>query len=291
MNTTISNDRITVTISDHGAELQSIRSCDGREYLWQGDPAYWTSHAPNIFPYVARLTEGKYILNGREYGFGNHGLVRYEDLEVKDVTETSVTYCLEANEETMKKYPFDFRYCISYEVQGRRLLIRTTVENRGQERMYFAVGGHPGFNIPMEEGKTFSDYYLEFDEEAHPYRIILADSGAVTPGQEVYEMEDGKRIRLQHDLFDHDAIVLHHAAKTVSIRADGSDHSVTVSYPDFRYVGFWHKPKTDASYVCVEPWTSLPSREGIVENLALQADLIKLDEGETWKTEWWIEVK
>ena len=62
------------------------------------------------------------------------------------------------------------------------------------------------------------------------------------------------------------------------IRAKNAGVSkVTVSYPDFRYLGFWHKPKTDAPYVCVEPWTSLPSREGIVEDLSLQSDRLHFD--------------
>lgn len=290
MNHTIKNERLTVTISSHGAELQSIRSAEGKEYLWQGDPAYWTSHAPNIFPYVARLTEGKYVLHGNEYGFGNHGLVRYEDLVAESISDTSVTFCLDANEETEKKYPFDFRYRIRYKLAGCRLLIGITVENWGNETMYFAVGGHPGFNVPLDEGLEFTDYYLQFDEEAHPYRIFLADSGAVTPKQEVYDLP-GRRIPLRHDLFDHDAIVLHHAARKVTLASDRGSSAVTVAYPDFRYVGFWHKPKTDAPYVCIEPWTSLPSREGIVENLALQGDLVALESGERWSTEWWIGIR
>ena len=142
----------------------------------------------------------------------------------------------------------------------------------------------------MEVGIPFTEYYLEFDEEAHPYRIFLADSGAVTPRQEVFEMKDN-RIPLSHDLFDHDAIVLRHAAKTVTLKSDLGHRAVTVSYPGFGYVGFWHKPKTDAPYVCIEPWTSLPSREGIVENLALQGDLVSLSGGETWSTGWWIGIR
>ncbi|MBR6397554.1 MAG: aldose 1-epimerase family protein [Lachnospiraceae bacterium] len=290
MSITIRNEFLTVTAAEKGAELQSVKSADGTEYLWQGDPAYWTSHAPNIFPYVARLTEGKYILNGREYGFGNHGLVRYEELAVEEQTDTSVTFRLDSTEETKKKYPFDFVYRISYTLDGNTLKIGTRVENAGEGRMYFAVGGHPGFNVPMEAGTSFTDYCRVFDEEAHPYRIHLADSGAVTPLTTVYEMKDNKVIPLSHDLFDHDAVVLTHAAKTVKICSDRTSRAVTVSYPDFRYVGFWHKPKTDAPYVCVEPWTSLPSREGIVEKLALQADLLSLDPGKVWETVWTVTI-
>ncbi|MCR5295705.1 MAG: aldose 1-epimerase family protein [Lachnospiraceae bacterium] len=291
MNILLQNEYLSVSVTSAGAELSSIRSADGTEYLWQGDPAYWTSHAPNIFPYVARLTEGKYLLNGKEYGFGNHGLVRYEDLSVEAQNDTSVTFLLRADEKTKAKYPFSFIYRISYSLEGRTLAIGTRVENAGSGRMFFAVGGHPGFNVPMEAGSSFEDYRLEFDEEAHPYRIHLADSGAVTPRVSLYEMKDSRIIPLTHDLFDHDAIVLQNAARSVSICSDKTSRRVTVSYPDFRYVGFWHKPKTDAPYLCVEPWTSLPSREGIVENLALQSDLLSLDPEKSWETRWTIRIE
>lgn len=290
MLTTIKSKDLKVTVSARGAELQSIQSSDGTEYLWQGDPAYWTSHAPNIFPYVARLTEGKFLYQGGTYGFGNHGLVRYADLTVIESAPDSVTFRLESDENTLRQYPFPFRYTMRYHAVGKRLVMQTTVENTGSARMYFAVGGHPGFNVPLEDGPAFSDYYLEFDEPAEPYRILLADSGAVTPGQERYMLQSGRRIALDHRLFDHDAIVLHHTAKTVTLKTDKGGRSVTVSFPDFRYVGFWHKPNTDAPYVCIEPWTSLPSREGIVENLALQSDLLFLDPGKQYQTEWRIEI-
>lgn len=290
MLTTIQSNDLIVTVSARGAELQSIKTGDGTEYLWQGDPAYWTSHAPNIFPYVARLTEGKFLYNGATYGFGNHGLVRYADLTVTDRTPDSVTYQLVSDDNTLRQYPFPFRYTMRYQVRGRRLWMRTTVENTGNARMYFAVGGHPGFNVPLEAGLSYADYCVEFDEVSAPYRILLADSGAVTPVQERYALESGRRIPLSHRLFDHDAIVLHHMAKTVTIKAEKGSRRVTVCYPDFRYLGLWHKPNTDAPYLCVEPWTSLPSREGIVENLALQSDLLFLDPGKQYQTEWWIEI-
>ena len=45
MNYKISNNHLTVEISDRGAELQSIKGSDGTEYLWQGDPKYWSDRA------------------------------------------------------------------------------------------------------------------------------------------------------------------------------------------------------------------------------------------------------
>ncbi len=140
---TIKSKDLKVNVSTRGAELQSMQSSDGTEYLWQGDPAYWTSHAPNIFPYVARLTEGKFLYKGNAYGFGNHGLVRYADLTVIESTPDSVTLQLRSDEATLRQYPFPFCYKMRYQVTGNRLTMQTTVENTGSERMYFAVGGHP----------------------------------------------------------------------------------------------------------------------------------------------------
>lgn len=38
----IQNEFLSVAVSEQGAELQSILGADGIEYLWQGNPAYWS---------------------------------------------------------------------------------------------------------------------------------------------------------------------------------------------------------------------------------------------------------
>ena len=42
---------------------------------------------------------------------------------------------------------------------------------------------------------------------------------------------------------------------------------ICVTYPNMTYLGIWHMPKTDAPYICIEPWSSLPSRKNVVEDL------------------------
>ena len=70
-------------IDNHGAELHSIQTLDGTEYLWQGDPAVWNGQAPNLFPYVARLTDQKYTFEGKEYSMKSHGFINAVDLYVE----------------------------------------------------------------------------------------------------------------------------------------------------------------------------------------------------------------
>lgn len=291
MNYEIENDSLKVVISDEGAELQSIRTLDGTEYLWQADPSFWNGKAPNIFPYVARLTEGKYTLDGREYEMKIHGLIRYQTLAVEEQSADAITFRLDANDETRQQYPFEFTYRITFALEGNKLITTNSVENRGTGRMYFGIGGHPGFQVPMEEGLSFEDYYLEFSRPAHPYRVGFNENCFLTGQDELYPLEDGRRISLHHALFDNDAVVLKHGDRTVTIKSDKGSRSVKVSYPDFQYIGFWHKPHKEAPYVCVEPWSSLPSRAGIIEDFAQQADLMCADAGETWKTVWTIEIQ
>ena len=74
--------------------------------------------------------------------------------------------------------------------------------------MYFGLGGHPGFNVPLEAGLSFEDYCLEFSEKANPSRVLFTDDCYRTGENVDYPLEDGVRIPLHHDLFDRDAIVL-----------------------------------------------------------------------------------
>lgn len=291
MNYTIKNQFLTVEVSDAGAELQSIRTADGTEYLWQGDPAYWRDKAPNIFPYVARMTDGRYTADGKEYEMKIHGFVKYLTLQMEAQSEDRITFRLDSSETTKAQYPYEFTYRITYALEGSTLVTTTSVENRGSGRMYFAIGGHPGFNVPLEDGLGFEDYCLEFAQAAHPYRVGFTETCFLTGKDELYALEDGTRIPLHHDLFDEDAVVLKHMARKVRLASKKGTRSVTVTYPDFPYIGFWHKPKSDAPYVCIEPWSALPSRDGIVEEFSQQADLTGLDAGKTYETTWTIEIQ
>ena len=46
----LKNDLLTVIVSEKGAELQSIKDAEGKEYLWQADPRYWGRRSPILFP-------------------------------------------------------------------------------------------------------------------------------------------------------------------------------------------------------------------------------------------------
>lgn len=287
----IQNEFLTVEVSLMGAELQSIKSADGVEYLWQGDPKYWAGRASVVFPWAGRLLNGQHRHNGKLYELGIHGFARKQAFACTAQSETAVTLTLEANEETKAQYPFLFRFSITYALEGSTLKVTYAAENTGCETMYFAWGGHPGFNVPLVEGETMADYQVEFSEECRPDRVVFSQTNLLVDGTRPYPLQEGRKLQLAHDLFNEDAIFLAHVAKSVTMKSRVSGRGVTVSYPDMNYLGLWHAPGTDAPYVCIEPWSSLPGREGVVEDFACRSDLLRAAPGETRETTWTIQVE
>lgn len=144
---TIFNGFLTATAEDLGAQLVSLRSGEA-EYIWQRDEAFWKDSSPNLFPYIARLYDGKYTFQGKTYEMKIHGFVKYSKLKLCDKTDTSMTFCMTENEKTLEQFPWKFAYRITYSLEGDTLVVTTSVENTDEKTMYFGVGGHPGFCVP-----------------------------------------------------------------------------------------------------------------------------------------------
>ena len=286
----IKNSKQIVKINSKGAELWSIQDAEGQEYLWQGDAKYWAGRSPNIFPYVARLTDGKYIMNNKEYAMGNHGFARHLEFEIENQLEDKVVFLLRDSNDTLGQYPYHFSFRITYQLIDAKLEITYSVENKNDVPMYFGVGGHPGFNLPLDDSLEFEDYYLEFKESKDLIQVGMTQDCFVSGDDTKFALKDNRILPLAHDLFDNDAIILKNMPKEVILKSDKSSKKIKIDYPDMDCLGIWHAPGTNAPYICIEPWTSLPSRDGIVEDLAKQEDLICLGEGKTYTNTWSIEI-
>ncbi|MCT0221434.1 aldose 1-epimerase family protein, partial [Lactiplantibacillus plantarum] len=67
MTVELKNEYLTVLINEAGAELSSVKSSDGIEYMWQADKTFWGRHAPVLFPIVGRLKDDQYTVAGQAY--------------------------------------------------------------------------------------------------------------------------------------------------------------------------------------------------------------------------------
>lgn len=286
----LDNGQVKLVVSSLGAMMQSL-TADDTEYLWQGDPAYWMGKAPNLFPYIGRASHNACIIEGKEYFMKKHGFARDREFEVVEQSSVSIRLKQCHDDETLTNYPFEFTLIIGYELDGNAVNITYEVVNESSKLMCFGIGGHPGFNVPLDDGLTFEDYYLEFGSEHLPERIGANDECYLNGKNTAYPLKDNKRIDMNHNLFDNDAIVLQNMATSIKLASDKGGKSVTVTYPHMPYLGLWHMPHTDAPYVCIEPWTSLPSREDVIETLEYKTDLVRLEAGKTYTNIWSIKIE
>ena len=291
----IYNEFIEVAVSDAGAELMSVKSRkDGTEYLWQGNPEFWGGRAYNLFPICGRLTEGKYTYEGKTYEMNLHGFVRKSVLSATVLACDKVEFSLRSDERTLSMYPFDFEYRIRYTLVKNTVRMEISVVNLSRKVMPFSIGGHPGFNVPLGEGKdeTFEDYYIEFSPACSPDAIYMSDTCYTTRRTDAFPLENGRILPLRHDLFDRDAIVLENVSHKVSLRSKKTSKCVTVETPDaMKYLAIWHAPRKAAPYVALEPWTSVPAYDGEIDDLSSKRDMTQLSPLASYELTWTITVE
>lgn len=279
----IKKDTLSFSADTHGAELHSLKR-NGLEYLWQCGDA-WKRYAPILFPFICSPKDGLYKANGDTYQMkANHGFARDLEFELLEKDETSVTFVLRSNAETLAQYPYPFTFKVRYTLLEDGVKVEHFVENTGDTPMYFYIGGHPAFNCPLEEGESFTDYYVEYEANEHITRKI--------DGQDVTLVENGNTIPVTRALFDYDAIILPEPnSQKISLKSNKSAYSVTVEFPESKCIAVWSPEANDeAAFVCLEPWTSVPVYYDEEEEIEKKAHAISLAAGGTYSYAYTIRV-
>ncbi len=276
----IENEFLSVEINSLGAELFSVKSKKtGVEYLWQGNANYWKSRATVLFPVCGRIFSGKYLYKNQEYEMPIHGFAKLCEFSVNKEKGAQISFTLVSSEETKKYYPFDFSFTLKYALKGNALINEFIVKNTGDKQLIFSYGGHPGFNVPFISGEEFNDYYLEFSKNELE-KLVFSDT-CFNTGKTQKIALDCNRLNLSHDLFDNDAIFVKADTDSVKLKSKNGNNYVEVGYNNATCLGLWHKPKSDAPYVCIEPWHGVPSLDGKVDDLETKLDTITLEKGKT----------
>ncbi len=292
MNYVLYNQNLKVSVSDYGAEIQSIKSAKtGIEYLWQGSDVYWKNRATVIFPICGRLCEGKYTYKGKEYSMIIHGFAKKSTFKVVEHTPEKVVMELTANDVTRAQYPFEFVLRIIYTLEKDKITQTYFVENTDTKELIFTCGGHPGFNVPWKDGEAYEDYYLEFANDKPQYNIFFNEDGLFNGRKELQPMIDGKILPLSHDLFDNDALFLQDGAKEVALKSKKNITQIIVKYEDMTRVGFWKDEKTTAPFLCIEPWAGIPASAGVIDDLETKAEMTHLAPNKTYSASFSIEIK
>ena len=256
--TTITKGGLSATISSMGAELTSL-ALNGREYLWQADPAFWGKHAPVLFPIVGSLRNDEATCSQGVCRMPRHGLARINEHELVEVSEdgSRATYEFASTPETLAAYPYPFTLNMTYALTGDATLTQTfSVTNTGDADMPFSVGGHPAFNVPAPgaDGEAFEYYALKFTRPWTCHSPKIAEGGLADCEHSYVSVDNTDTVRLTHESFAFDAIVLDHVPdNTIELVGATSGHGVRVEFPGFDYIGVWSMG--EAPFVALEPWT------------------------------------
>ncbi|WP_270593329.1 aldose 1-epimerase family protein [Faecalibacillus faecis] len=251
----LSNQYLTVNLHPKGAEIISIvGNQDHINYMWKRDACQWANSAPILFPIVGAIKNDTCRIDGKEYHMIQHGFARHNEFEIKNQSQTEVTFTLVSNDEIIKQYPFLFELNVTYKLVENTLTCFINVKNKDHQTIYFQVGGHPAFACPFMENESSNDYYVEFSEyETRNQKVIdVAKRGMSHVQLPFFDHE--KRFFVRQQLFNNDAIVIKDfKSENISIKSLNHQKSIVFHMQGFDHVGLW-TAKHVGGLLAIEPW-------------------------------------
>lgn len=281
---TIENEYLKVTVTTWGAQVKSVvRKCDNVEHIWQADKAVWGYHAPILFPHTGKVVDGKIEAKGKVYESSQHGFARSMEHSFVDQTADTIVLELCANEETLVRFPYEFRLVSTFTLEEYTLHHTLTVENLDEEKLPFGIGYHPAFTVPFDKNHVATDYELRFDQMESPLCINCLPTGLMQKDH-YYLGSNITSIAVDEMLFENDSYCMTNLnSNTLGIYEKDTGRAVVCNIAQFPYTLIWSKPGMP-KFICIEPWNSLPSAEGSSISWEEKPAAAILLPGEAWST-------
>ena len=262
---TISNEFLTATFSEIGAELKSLK-CGDKEHIWYGDPKFWTGSSPVLFPICSGLKDDQFIYEGKTYTMQKHGFARRAKFDVETVHDASATFLLSSDNCPQDNYPFKYEFRIIYTLTGKKLNVEYNIRNLTDGDMYFSVGAHEAYHCP--EG--IENYQIVF-EKAENLDAYQLEGPLLSDNTKNY----GKNttvLQLDNSLFENDCLIFKNLnSRSVNLVNKTTKQKIKVDFEGFDFLLIWTVP--GAPFICIEPWCGvtdnvntnkqLPDKEGI----------------------------
>ena len=282
MITTLKNNTLTAQIQHLGAELISLKSNQGKEYIWEGNPEFWGKHSPVLFPIVGTLKNNTFHHNEKNYELSRHGFAREMEFQLIDSTENSATFSIQSDEKTLKMYPFEFELQLIYTFDEMTLSIAYKVINRGLSKMPFSIGAHPAFALPNK----FENYAVAFDsDESLEYSLLEND--LISNKTKKLDFQN-KQIPLTYELFKNDALIFKSIQSKSLTILENENPILRVHFEDFPSLGIW--TKMNAPFICIEPWFGYSDTNENSGNLFKKEGIQVLESNATFHSKFSIEI-
>ena len=269
-----------------GAEMISCK--DGNlEYVWSGDPEFWTGHAPVLFPVVCALRNDRTSFGGVPYAMKPHGFARKSEFSVVSAAEDKIVLKLADSPETRAQYPFSFSLTVTHALSETGYSTDYEVRNTGSTVLPFALGGHAGFSCPLRKGEAFSDYQIHFECEEDPTAWLLNDKGLMSPEHKktaLIKENEGMILSVTEAMFSDSALVFRHVhSRKLSFVHREKNTGLNFAFYNFCNLGIWTPPGRGAPFLCLEPWQGLPSFEKDAWIFEEKDDVVFLPAGEMYQ--------
>jgi galactose mutarotase-like enzyme len=252
--------------------------------MWGGDPAFWGKHSPLLFPIVGTLKGNTYYYDGKAYSLPRHGFARDREFAVESQRPDAITFLLRSDEQTRAVYPFDFELRVGYRLVSNKVATMYQVRNSSSGPMYFSIGGHPAFRVPLIPETEYTDYYLEFDGVETLPRWPISKDGLIERKPQPL-LQDSAVLPLRKELFAKDALVLKHPVSTgVTLRSGQTERRLRMDFPGFPYLGIWAAPNAD--FVCIEPWCGIADSVGSDQQWVEKEGINQLEGGGIFQRTW-----
>lgn len=278
--TRLHNGSLTVTVSDLGAEMQSLAGPDGAARLWHGDPAFWPGRAPILFPIVGRAPGDLLAVNGQVAPMAQHGFARRSRFALTEAGDEFCRHTLTDSPATHAAYPCAFRLTITHRLQGATLRVEAEVTNPGTDAQMgplpFGFGFHPAFVWPLP-GADGAAHVVTLDNGAEPALARLRD-GLLTGATTASPFRSG-RLELHPGLFAEGALVFPAGAGPGLRYGVPGGPGLRFAFENLPNLALWTKP--GAPFLCIEPWHGMAAHEGASPDIAERPGTLTLAPGAT----------
>lgn len=280
----IQNNHLKIGINSKGAELANIQSATNKkEYLWTADPQFWGRHSCVLFPYIGKVWKDQFRIGDQVFAGKQHGIARNLPFENILLEDDKAIFQLQYDEATLKAYPYKFRLLMKYFLEKNKIRIIYEVENLDDQSIYFSLGAHPGFNLPLEKNEKRSDYSLVFEKDEWAESLNLKDGHLEGSSRDIF---GGKNvIPISDDLFDQDALIFKNLeSNQVHLVNQDGVKIWTFSFEGFPYLGIWSKDES-SPFICIEPWLGVADKVSADWDFREKDGVIELKKGNNFKCE------
>lgn len=275
----ISNN-LQVTINALGAELSSVKNTKGLEFIWQANKDIWARHAPNLFPIVGRLKNDSYCFQEKTFQLGQHGFARDMLFDLIEGNTQTCQFRLVQNDISKQSFPFDFIFEIHYQLKLNTLEIKYKVYNSDSKKIWFSLGAHPAFNVPLHHDEKFEDYSLQFSDSSLQRTKLL--NGLISNNKSTLTLEN-KKLALTNHLFDEDALVFENQQiNELCLISSKNQNKIGLKCKNWPFFGIWSK-KACTQFVCLEPWFGIADESNSTQDLTKKKGIIGLEPQKTFE--------